>query len=75
MAKQKVVMVDTEVVQAKALEAKVGPMEVTLVNHGINDSIGEHSIYTSFGNFRFLNGKTTVSPEDAKRLKAGGFIL
>lgn len=71
MAKQKVNMVDTEVIQAKSN----GLVEVTLVNHSVNDSIGEHSIYTSYGNFRFLNGKATVSPEDAKKLKAGGLIL
>lgn len=70
MAKQKVTMVDSE-----APQVSNEPVEVTLVNHGINDSIGEHSIYASFGNIRFFNGKATVSPEIAKKLKAGGFIL
>lgn len=69
--KQKVTMVDVSVVKEVSNE----PVEVMLINHGINDSIGQHTVYTSFGVFVFNDGKLILSPEDAKKLKAGGVIL
>lgn len=73
MAKQKVNMIDTAV--AKEPEV-VSVVTVTLVNFGPNDSIGEHNVFLgpSFGNIRFFDGKSKVSPEAAKMLKAGGWI-
>ena len=65
-------MVDTEVAKS---EPEVKFVTVQLINHGINDSIGEHTLFTSFGMYTFINGELTVTPEIAKKLKGGGFIL
>ena len=72
--KQKVTMVDVNIAK-ETPKVSNEPVEVMLINHGINDSIGQHTVYTSFGVFVFNDGKLILSPEDAKKLKAGGVIL
>lgn len=68
MARAKVNMVDT------AEQNNEQSIEVDLIACSDNELVGEHTIFTSYGRFVFVEGKAAVSKQIAKMLKDGGYV-
>lgn len=68
MARARVNMVDT------AEQNNEQSIEVDLIACSDNELVGEHTIFTKFGRFVFVEGKATVSKQVAEKLKDGGYV-